>query len=135
MRPTPGRPAVPVTFAAVVRLPSFRAALTSNFVNGWTVYGIRIALIPLFVVDALKRPNSWSGVVLAAFAAGTGSPLLFGGRWADRRGRRRPILIGAATVAITSLWLGLTSTIAELITVSLLSGVGTGLMNPPVNAS
>jgi MFS family permease len=127
--------AATVTFATVLRLPAFRAALTSNFVNGWMVYGVRVALVPLFVVEVLRRPDSWSGVVLAAFAAGTGTTLLAGGRWSDRRGRRLPILVGSAVVAITSLWLGLCSTTTELVVASLLSGIGTGLMSPPVNAA
>ncbi len=124
-----------VTFAAVVRIAAFRAALASNFVNGWTVYGVRIALVPLFVVEVLKQPDRWAGVVLAAFAAGTGATLLIGGRWADRHGRRPPILVGSAIVAVTSLWLGQTTSTGELVAASLLSGVGTGLMSPPVNAA
>ena len=53
-RTDPVRPVVAtVTFSAVVRQPVFRAALASNFVNGWTVYGVRVALVPLFVVEVL----------------------------------------------------------------------------------
>ena len=119
-RTDPVRPVVAtVTFSAVVRQPVFRAALASNFVNGWTVYGVRVALVPLFVVEVLDRPDSWSGIALAAFAAGTGATLLLGGRWADRRGRRLPILVGSATVAVTSLWIGLTSGMTELVVASL----------------
>jgi MFS family permease len=36
---------------------------------------------------------------------------------------------------VTSLWLGLTSGMTEFVVASLLSGVGTGLMSPAVNAS
>jgi MFS transporter, DHA1 family, tetracycline resistance protein len=124
-----------VTFAAAFCAPAFRAALTSNFVNGWSVYGVWIALVPLFVVDVVKRPGSWAGIVLAAFAAGTGATLLIGGRWADRRGRKLPVLVGSATVAFASLWLGVSGTTAELIAAALLAGVGTGLLNPAVTAA
>lgn len=123
------------TFGALLRHRSFRAALTSNFVNGWTVYGTRIALVPLLVVEVLGRKSFWSGVALAAFAAGTALTLLPGGLLADRRGRKPLILVGSATVTLTALWLGLSSTVTGLVTASLLSGVGTGLLNPPVNAS
>ena len=132
-RPTRERPTV--SFAAAFRVPAFRAALTSNFINGWTAYGVWIALVPLFVVDVLRRPDSWAGVVLAAFAAGTGATLLIGGRWADRSGRKPPVLVGSAMLAVAALWLGLSGTTAELVAASLLSGVGVGLLNPAVNAA
>jgi MFS family permease len=89
----------------------------------------------LFVVEVLHRPEGWSGIALASFAAGTGAALLVGGRLADRHGRRLPVLIGSATVAVTSSWLGLTSGMTELIAASLLSGVGTGLMSPGEKAA
>ena len=115
--------------------PSFQAALSSNVVNGWTVYGVRVAIVPLFVVEALGRLDGWAGVVLTAFAAGTGATFLVGGQLADRKGRRPPILVGSAVVAVTSLGVGLTTSIMQLVAVSLLAGVGTGLMSPAVNAA
>ncbi|QYN40146.1 MFS transporter [Pseudonocardia sp. DSM 110487] len=124
-----------LTFVAALRHPSFRAALTANFVNGWTVYGVRIALVPLLVVDVLRQPSSWAGLALSAFATGTAATLLIGGRLADRSGRRLPVLVGSATVAITSAWLGFTTTVTGLLAASFLSGAGTGLMSPPVNAT
>jgi DHA1 family tetracycline resistance protein-like MFS transporter len=142
LRGRAGKPTPPDAFAAgaatfrgLLRHPSFRAALASNFVNGWTVYGIRIALVPLFVVEVLGRSSAWSGIALAAFAAGTAATLLAGGLLADRCGRKPPILIGSAMVALTALWLGFSSTVGGLVAASLLSGMGTGLVNPPVNAS
>lgn len=124
-----------VTFTDSVRHPAYRAALVANFLNGWTVYGVRIALTPIFVVDVLHQSNGWSGGVLTAFAAGTAATLLIGGRLSDRIGRRLPIIIGSATVALTSLCLGLSGSIAALLAIALLSGSGTGLMTPPVNAA
>lgn len=124
-----------LTFTAALRHPAFRAALAANFVNGWTVYGVRIALVPLFVVEVLGRPSGWAGPALSAFAAGTAATLLIGGTMADRRGRRPPLLIGSAIVAVTSVWLGFSTTLVGLLAASLLSGAGTGLMSPSVNAS
>ena len=137
VRSDPARPvAAAVTFAAVVRQPAFRAALASNFVNGWTVYGVRVALVPLFVVEVLHRPGSWSGIALAAFAAGTGATLLIGGRWADRpraaAAHPRRLRDGGGHVAVdgpdAAGW-------RSWCVASLVSGVGTGLMSPAVNAS
>jgi DHA1 family tetracycline resistance protein-like MFS transporter len=124
-----------LTFTTALRRPAFRAALTANFLNGWTVYGVRIALVPLFVVEALRQPSGWAGPALAAFAAGTAATLLIGGTMSDRWGRRLPILLGSAIVAVTSVWLGYSTTLTGLLAASLLSGAGTGLMSPPVNAA
>jgi MFS family permease len=135
-RTGPERSASPsLAFADALRHPAFRAALTANFVNGWTVYGVRIALVPLLVVEVLRQPSAWAGPALTAFATGTAATLLMGGMVADRRGRRLPVLVGSATVAITSAWLGFTTTLTGLLAASFLSGAGTGLMSPAVNAS
>jgi MFS family permease len=124
-----------VTFSALLRHRTFRAALAANFLNGWTVYGVRIALVPIFVVEALHASTAWSGAALTAFALGTALTLQVGGRWSDGRGRRPPILTGSVIVALTALWLGLSTTAVGLLVAALLSGVGTGLMSPGVNAS
>ena len=47
----------PLTFVAAIRNPVFRAALVSNFLDGWTVYGIRLSLVPIFVVDVVARSS------------------------------------------------------------------------------
>jgi MFS family permease len=127
--------AVSASFTALLRRRAFRAALVANAVNGWTVYGVRIALVPLFVVEALKESSGWSGVALTAFALGTASSLQVAGRWSDRSARRPPILTGSAIVAITAVWLGFSTTVMGVVAVAVFSGIGTGLMNPPVNAS
>jgi predicted MFS family arabinose efflux permease len=125
-RPDPERTAgtpdeVSTGFTRALRHPSFRAAVLSNCVHGWTVYGVRVALVPLFVVDVLRRPDSVAGVALAAFAAGTAATLLLGGRPADERGRKLPILLGSsAVVALTSLWLGFSTSLAGLLAAALL---------------
>jgi MFS transporter, DHA1 family, tetracycline resistance protein len=124
-----------LTFVSALSRPAFRAALIANVVNGWTVYGVRVALVPLFVVGVLHRSSGWSGAVLTAFAAGTAAALVLGGRLGDRYGRRPPIIAGSAIVALTSSVLGFTGSLAALLVVALFSGVGTGLMNPPVNAA
>lgn len=130
-----GRVPGAVTFTSAVAHPTFRAALVADFLNGWTVYGVRLALVPLFVVEVLHRSSTWAGLALTAFALGTGAFLQLGGRWSDRSGRRPPVLAGAAIVAVTALVLGFSTSVAGLVAVSLLAGAGTGLMNSPVTAA
>lgn len=117
------------------RHPTFRAAITTNFLNGWTVYGVRVALVPLFIVDQLQLSGAWAGAALTAFAVGTAATSSVGGRYADRCGRRRPILTGLVVVAVTMGWLGFSTSPLEVLAVAILSGAGTGLINPSCNAA
>jgi MFS family permease len=138
-RPRNASPSEPdtgtVTFTTAVAHPTFRAALVADFLNGWTVYGVRLALVPLFVAESLHRSSAWAGVALTAFALGTGTCLQLGGRWSDRSGRRAPVLLGSAIVAVTGLALGFCTSVVALVVISLLAGAGTGLMTPPVTAA
>jgi MFS family permease len=124
-----------VTFRSARRNRTFRACLTSNFLHGWTVYGVRVALVPLFVVDVLHLPSSWAGAALTAFAVGTAATLMLGGQLADRWGRQKPALAGSLLVTVTMAGLGFTTSPVEVLMVCALSGVGTGLLTPPVNAA
>jgi MFS family permease len=128
-----GADATPFRYA--MRHPTFRAALASNFVHGSTVYGVRIALVPLLVTDVLSRPGGWSGVALAVTAAGTAAVLQPSGRLSDHRGRRLPAMVGLAVTTTAMLGLGFTMSWPALLAVSLLAGVGTGLTGPPTNAA
>lgn len=125
----------PARFVPALRHPAYRAALAASFANGWAVFGVRIALVPLLVVEALHEPAAWGGIALATFAAGNAASLLVAGRIADRRGRRPPALVGLAVSAVATGVLGFI-TIPELfLAVSLVAGLGSGLVNPPMNAA
>ena len=133
VRAAPDEPAP--RFAAPWRDPTFRAALTSNFLNGWTAYGVRLALAPLFVVDELGWSGIWAGAALTAFAVGTAATSSVGGWCADRYGRRPPVLVGLVVVGVTMCWLGFSTSPPELMVVALASGCGTGLTNPASSAA
>ncbi len=133
--PRTGEQAPVMRFGDALRNPAFRAALTSSFANGWLVFGVRVALVPLFVVEVLLEQPSWAGISLAIFAGGTASTLLLAGRIADRRGRRPPILVGLVVCSAGIVWLGFTSELPEFLAASLLVGIGSGLVNPPMTAA
>jgi MFS family permease len=127
-----GRP--DLTLRAALRVRAYRAALVGNFTNGWLNYGVRVALVPLFVVEVLGQKPSWAGIALTVFAAGNAASMMLAGRWADRRGRRPPILLGLAISAAATGSLGFITSLPVFIMVSLLGGLGGGLINPPLNA-
>ena len=122
-------------FRDALGLPAYRAALAAAFANGWAVYGVRVALVPLFVVEALQRTESWAGIALAVFAAGNALTLVVAGRIADRRGRRPLILAGLAVSTVATAVLGFVPSLEAFLAVSLVAGLGSGLVNPPVNAA
>jgi MFS transporter, DHA1 family, tetracycline resistance protein len=130
-----GKEAPLLAFRTALGHPAYRAALSTAFANGWAVFGVRVALVPLFVVEALGRTESWAGIALAVFAAGNAVTLVTAGRIADRRGRRPPILLGLAVSATATAVLGLLPTLPLFLAVSLVAGLGSGLVNPPVNAA
>lgn len=133
--PYPDQPVAALPFTAVQRNPAFRAALSANFLNGWNTYGVRVALVPLFIVEHLGWSNAWAGAALTAFAAGTAATSSVGGRLADHHGRRPLVLTGLAVVAVTMALLGFSTSPVVIMVAALLSGAGTGLVNPPANAT
>jgi MFS family permease len=124
-----------LSLRAALRMRAYRAALIGNFTNGWLNYGVRVALVPLFVVEALGQKPSWAGIALTVFAAGNATTLMLSGRWADRRGRRPPILLGLVISALATGSLGWITSLPLFLAVSLLGGLGGGLINPPLNAA
>jgi DHA1 family tetracycline resistance protein-like MFS transporter len=125
----------PARFRAALSHPAYRAALVASFSNGWVVFGVRVALVPLFVVEALGQPEAWGGIALAVFAVGNAATLVLAGRLADRRGRRPPILAGLAVSAAATGVLGFVTDPVLFLAASLLAGMGSGLVNPPTNAA
>lgn len=118
-----------------LRSPVYRAALGSNFANGWVVFGVRVAMVPLFVVEVLGRDAGLAGVALTVFAVGNALVLMVSGRLSDRFGRRPFVLLGLVVCGTSTIAMGLTTNLALFFATSLLAGVGSGLMNPAQQAS
>jgi MFS family permease len=131
--PVGGVPAL--TVRAAFGHPAYRAALASNFATGWAVTGVRVSLVPLFVVEVLHRAESLAGVALSVFAGGTVVVLMFSGRLADSLGRRLPMLIGLVVTGGATIWLGFTSGVPEFLAAALIAGAGTGLITPAQGAT
>lgn len=129
-----GEPVPTMTFRTAMGNKAYRAALVANFTNGWAVFGVRVALVPLFVVEALGQEAAWAGFALAVFAAGNAVTLVVAGRIADRFGRRPPLVVGLAVSAVSTGAIGFVGSLPLFLVVALVSGLGSGLINPPVNA-
>jgi len=128
-------PVPPARFRDALGHRAYRAALASGFANGWAIFGVRVALIPLLVVEVLRQPPAWAGVALAAFAVGNTCTLVVAGRIADRRGRRPPVLVGLAVTGVATGVLGFLTSPPLFLAVSVVAGLGSGLLNPPTQAA
>jgi MFS family permease len=115
--------------------PAYRAALASAFANGWAVFGVRVSLVPLFVVASLGASASLGGVALAVFAVGNVALLALSGRASDRRGRRPLVLAGLVVLGLATALLGLSGAVWVLLLLCALAGVGEGLLNAPQQAT
>jgi MFS family permease len=124
-----------VTLRMAMRHRAYRAALLSNFATGWSLFGLRFALVPLFVDEGLNQTPAVAGLALAAFAIGNVSVVMYSGRLSDRIGRR-PLLIGGLMLSgITTAVLGLTDSAPMFFAAAVIAGVASGVYNSPQQAA
>lgn len=130
-----------MTLAEAWASPVYRAALASGVANGWTNFGVRMAVLPLLAIAVLDQP--WAaGVVLAVSAVGTAVTLQFSGRAADRVGRRPLVMVGLLVMGVGMGLMGLATVpgsstvgLAVLLVLAVVSGVGAGMVNPGQQAA
>lgn len=114
---------------------AYRAALGSAVANGWANFGVRNAILPLFAASVVGSAPWVAGAALAVFAAGNAVGLTFSGRRSDRVGRK-PFIIGGLVVSgLATLVTGWAGSLALLLLVSVIAGLGAGTLNPAQQAS
>lgn len=143
LRPPPDPASRPkMTVAQAWQSPVYRAVLASGAANGWTNFGVRMAVLPLLAAAVLNEP--WvAGVVLAVGAVGTAGTLQFSGRWVDHVGRRPLVIAGLLVMAVSFALMGIaahpalttTTGLALLLGLAVTSGIGAGLVNPAQQAA
>ena len=90
---------------AALRLQPYRTALSVNFAGGFAVFGLRSALVPLFVIMSLGATQSLSYAGFFLSAVVTLALLWPAGRMSDLRGRKPPVVIGTLLSLIALLML------------------------------
>jgi len=78
---------------------AYQAAIGSNLITGFVMFGLRSSVVPLFVVEGLQRGASLSGIGFLVAAGVQAIFLLPAGRMADTRGRRPALLFGTIASA------------------------------------
>lgn len=88
-----------------MKLRSYWAALIANFANGFSSFGLRVALIPLFVIEVLAGKPSLASLGFFIAAVLQAAMLWPAGRVSDFRSRKAAILIGSTLLAIGLLFI------------------------------
>lgn len=97
----------------------------------YTAYGTILTLIPDWS-EHLGIANK--GLFFTAYTLATIGIRFFSGKMADRYGRIRVMLVGIVILAVSVLFLGLSSSVQGLIWGAVIYGIGGGILSPAVNA-
>lgn len=136
LRPAPGGAPLPVmALRAAIRDNAYRALLVSGFANGWSNFGVRVALLPLFAAAVPGLGLAWAGIALTVFAVGNGLALSLAGRAVDEVGRKPFLLLGLLVNGVATAVVGFFPTPTILLAVSLVAGLGAGVLNPAQQAA
>lgn len=120
----------------VKRDSAYWACLATNFSNGWGNFGVRVALLPLFVSSLLHTNGAaQAGIAMAIFAIGNVVALYTTRHWSDRWGRRPLIIGGLILCGIMTILLGQGTNIGVIYGLSFLAGLGGGVINPAQQAA
>ncbi|WP_405148245.1 MFS transporter [Sphaerisporangium sp. NBC_01403] len=126
---TPARPAGSagqrISVAHALRHQPYRAALTTNFGLGWAVFGVRVSVLPLFLLFVVKAAPTWVGVSLAVGAVLQAVTLPVAGRAADMWGRRPSLLLGEGLVLGSLVLVTAWQTLPGYLAAFALMGLGT----------
>jgi ACDE family multidrug resistance protein len=124
-----------VTLRVALRQRAYRAALMSNFATGWSVFGLRMALVPLFVSEVLGRGAGMAGLALATFAVGNVSAVIPSGYLSDRVGRRTLLIVGLSVSALATAIVGWASSFPLFLAGAYVAGAAAGMFTSPQQAA
>jgi MFS transporter, ACDE family, multidrug resistance protein len=125
----------PVTLGMALRNSAYRSALFSNFSTGWSVFGLRIALVPLFVTEVLMRGPRVAGLALATFAIGNVAATIPSGYLSDRIGRRKLLIIGLTASGVATVAVGLADSLTLFLAGAVVAGAAAGMFTSPQQAA
>lgn len=124
----PGAAVSPTSLAKAFRARAYRSAVVNNFSNGWSIFGVRAALVPIFVVEGLKVGAAWTGIGLVLGALTQVLVLIPAGRLADTRGRKPYLMAGAALALAAGVILAFSTTIPPYLAAMAVFGAASALI-------
>ncbi|SPM32285.1 Predicted arabinose efflux permease, MFS family [Mycobacterium rhizamassiliense] len=124
-----------VTMREALRFRAYWASLGANFATGWSAFGLRVALVPLFITDVMGRGVGIIGIALGAFAAGNAVAMIPSGYLSDRMGRRTLMIVGLALSGVATIFLGAASSLHAFLGAAFVVGAVTGIYMSPMQAA
>ncbi len=124
-----------VTLRIALRHRAYRSALVSNFATGWSVFGVRMAVVPLFIADVLNRGPRMTGLALAMFAAGNVAVVLPSGYLSDRIGRRLLLIGGLLASGVATIGMGASTSMTFFLVAACVAGATSGVFASPQQAA
>ena len=108
--------------------PAYQAAVVVNFAIGWAFFGVRMSLVPLFVIEALHKGAVWTGVGFVCASLAQVGFLVVAGRFVDRTGRRPAMILGTVVAGTSLAALALTASLPVFLAAMTVMGVGGAFM-------
>ena len=127
-RATSSTEVTPSRLADAVRLHSYRTVVFTNFTIGWAVFGVRVSVIPLFLLNVVGETAVWIGVGLSVCAIVQAIALPIAGRRADVWNARRSLLVGEGIVILGFLSILIGATLPGYLLGLALLGLGTAFV-------
>ena len=119
---------------AALKLRAYWTALVVNLSNGMTSFGLRSALIPLFVVSVLQKGPETSSYGFLATSVVQASLLLPAGRMTDTRGRKPAMVIGTLALVVAMICLVASETLTGFYASMIAMGVGAAYLGAAPSA-
>lgn len=124
-----------VGFVEALQVSQYRALLVSVFSFGWASFGVRVAVIPIFVAVVLDGDAAVAAWVLAAYAAGNAMLIFPSGRWNDSLGRKPMMVTGLIVLAAAYFAFPAAPSLWVAILIMFFAGAGSALVNPGQQAT
>jgi MFS family permease len=117
-----------MSLRAALKLRAYWTALLVNLSNGISSFGLRTALIPLFVVSVLQKSPATSSYGFLATSLVQASLLLPAGRMTDTKGRKPSMIIGMLFLVISMLCLVASETLLGFYAAMIAMGVSAAFL-------
>lgn len=113
-----------------LRMPEYHAALAANLAVGFSMFGLRSALVPLLVVEQIDASVAWVGWSFFVSSVAQTALMFPAGKLVDRIGRRLPLLGGALLTAVGLAMLGFSGSLPLMLAAMVVLGVGGAFLGP-----